>query len=438
MKKINHENLMAVIPTIDGVHALKNFKDLGYEFIQETCREHATEIFQVKVFFKNIICVTGRDAAELFYNPVVFERKGVIPKRIQKTLLGENGVQTLDGDLHRIRKAMFMSLMTPDKLWNLKELLANYWMMYIRRWEKMDEVVLFKDTQQILCRAACAWAGVPLDEQEVEDRANDFAAMVDAFGAIGPRHWRGKPARKRTEEWIKSIINRVDTKEITPAEGTALHVITSHRENNDLMNDHITAVELINVIRPIVAISYFITFSALAMHNYPACVQKLKKEEPGYIQNFVQEVRRLYPFAPFTGARAKQDIEWHGFTIPKDALVFLDIYGTNHDPKTWANPGEFIPERFQHWDGDPFNFIPQGGGNYDSGHRCAGENLTIEAMKLSIAHLTNFMTYNVPTQDLTFSMNRIPTYPESGFLMTNVKPKDTLTVPSSMEAAHTI
>jgi fatty-acid peroxygenase len=429
---------MAVIPTIEGTHALKAFKDLGYDFIQATCCENSTAIFQTNVLFKNIVCITGRDAAEKFYDASVFERRDVIPKRIQKTLLGENGVQTLDGDLHRIRKAMFMSLMTPDKLQQLKELVANYWMIYTRRWEKMNEVILFKEVQQILCCAACAWAGVPLDEQEIEKRADDFAAMVDAFGAIGPRHWRGKRARKRTEEWIKSIISKVDHEEIEPVEGTALHVITSHRENSSPLNDHVTAVEIINVIRPIVAISYYITFSALAMHHYPACVSKLKIEDPKYIQHFVNEVRRFYPFAPFTGARAKQNIEWHDYIIPKDTLVFLDIYGTNHDAATWKDPNDFMPERFQNWNGDPFNFIPQGGGSYDSGHRCAGENLTIEIMKLSVVHLVNFMTYQVPAQDLLFSMNRIPTYPSSGFVITHVKSKDALSIPSAMQVAHSI
>ncbi len=49
----------------------------------------------------------------------------------------------------------------------------------------------------------------------------------------------------------------------------------------------------------------------------------------------------------------------------------LDIYGTNHDPKIWDNPDLFNPSRFKNWKGSPFNFIPQGGGDYWLGHRCA-------------------------------------------------------------------
>jgi fatty-acid peroxygenase len=121
-------------------------------------------------------------------------------------------------------------------------------------------------------------------------------------------------------------------------------------------------------------------------------------------------------------------MEWDGFEFKKDALVFLDVYGTNHDPRVWTKPKEFLPERFEHWNGDPFNFIPQGGGNYHSGHRCAGERITIEAMKVSVEHLVNFMDYDTRPQNLNFSMTRLPTYPESGFIIQNVRSKESLSV----------
>ncbi|MBV0910743.1 cytochrome P450, partial [Planococcus sp. CP5-4_UN] len=48
----------------------------------------------------------------------------------------------------------------------------------------------------------------------------------------------------------------------------------------------------------------------------------------------------------------------------KDMRVILDLYGTNHHPDSWDNADEFIPERFSTWDGSPFSFIPQGGGDH--------------------------------------------------------------------------
>lgn len=55
----------------------------------------------------------------------------------------------------------------------------------------------------------------------------------------------------------------------------------------------------------------------------------------------------------------------------------LDLQGTNHDARTWTASDGFRPERYRNWNESRFNFISQGGGNYDTDHRCAGERLTI-------------------------------------------------------------
>ncbi len=53
--------------------------------------------------------------------------------------------------------------------------------------------------------------------------------------------------------------------------------------------------------------------------------------------------------------------------------MLLDLYGTNYDPQLWSNPEAFYPERFREWDESKFNFIPQGGEDYYTNHRCPGE-----------------------------------------------------------------
>jgi fatty-acid peroxygenase len=78
------------------------------------------------------------------------------------------------------------------------------------------------------------------------------------------------------------------------------------------------------------------------------------------------------------------------------------------------------PERFRHWNESSFNFIPQGGGDYDTSHRCAGEWITIELMKTIVRLLTTGMRYDVPEQDLRIALSRMPAIPASGFLINNV------------------
>ncbi|MBT1706234.1 cytochrome P450 [Chryseosolibacter indicus] len=411
---------MPAIPYVNGLKFSLGFAREGYEYIYNTCHKYQTEIFKTNVLLNDVICLTGEEATKLFYDTTKFERRKAIPKPIQKTLLGENGVQTLDAEKHKQRKAMFMSVMSPESISRFKAILSEHWRRYIIKWENTEKVVLFKEAQEILCKSACAWAGVPLPDREVRSRADDFVGMVDAFGTIGIRHWKGRAARSRTEEWITNIIQDVRQGKSTPFPGSPLSVVANANE----LNTHMAAVELINLTRPIVAISYYIAFIAHALYHHPECHQSLLMHDEGYLENFTHEVRRYYPFGPITGARVKEDFEWKGYPFKKGTLVFLDIYGTNRDRRVWSNPSTFNPERFKVWNKSAFNFIPQGGGGHMAGHRCAGEQITIETMKISTNYLANYIGYNVPEQDMTIDLTRIPTYPKSGFIIDHITVKD--------------
>ena len=93
-----------------------------YEFIAKRCRRYGSDLFQTRLMLRKTICMTGPEAAELFYDEERFVRRGATPGRIQKTLFGRGGVQGLDDEAHRHRKQMFMALMTPERIGDLGEL----------------------------------------------------------------------------------------------------------------------------------------------------------------------------------------------------------------------------------------------------------------------------------------------------------------------------
>lgn len=393
----------------------------GYLFIQNRCMKYKTDIFQTRLLGQKAICMTGEDAAKVFYNNNYLERKDAAPKRIQKTLTGQNGVQGLDQIAHTNRKQMFLSIMTPENLKVVIDYTTKQWETSSRKWNNKN-IVLFDEAQIIMCQVACRWAGVPLQNNEIEKRASDLGKMIDGFGAVGPRYWQGRCARKRSEKWIRDMITKIRSKQLYPKKNSAAYTIAWHHdEHNKLLSTQIAAVELLNIVRPIVAIATYITFSTLAMYEFPECHKKLLLKDDVYKQMFVQEVRRFFPFTPYVAGRAKKNFIWKQYKIKKGTLILLDIYGTNHDKRLWKNPYEFNPERFRHYTDDAFSFMPQGGGDYSKGHRCAGELLTIEVMKASLDFIANHLTYKVPKQNLCYPLSRIPTLPKSRFIMNKVK-----------------
>ncbi len=413
------------MPSIPRNHELDSTLALlrdGYRFISIRCDHYGTDIFQTRLLLQKTICMRGRQAAALFYDRDRFIRAGATPGRVKKTLFGEGGVQGLDGEPHRHRKRMFMALMTPAAINTLVDITTQQWRAYVKKWAAMDEVILYDEVSELLCRSVCSWTGVPLNESEVGKRTQELVAMIEAAGAVTFGYLQGRFARRRAEVWAADLIRRVRSRSLVPAENCGLYIISWHRDQHgELLNEHDAAVELLNVLRPTVAIGRFITFAALALHEYPACREALRNREDDYLELFTQEVRRYYPFFPFVAARVRRPFIWRGYQFSQGTRVLLDLYGTNHDAACWNDPEIFRPERFSHRDDDAYDFIPQGGGDHYLNHRCPGEWITIVLIKKMTEGLMESMDYVVPAQDLSIDLSTVPALPASRFIISKVR-----------------
>ena len=415
-------SLNSQIPDDKDLDSTLDLLKEGYLFINNRVTKYQSDIFKIHLLGQKAICMSGEEVAKIFYDPELFYRKGVTPKRVQKTLFGVGAIQSMDGEEHINRKQLFMSLMTPSHQNQLAKLMMDTLQSSVKKWEGEEKIVLFDEMNEILCKVVCQWAGVPLKESEIKERAEDFSLMVDAFGAVGPRHWKGRRARTKAEKWIKGIIEDVRSGNIKAEEGTALYNMAFYKGlDGNQLDSNMAGIELINVLRPIVAISTFITFEALALHEYPECKENLSTGGRNELEFFVQEVRRYYPFTPFLAAKVKKDFIWNKNEFKEGTLVLLDVYGINHDSKIWSNPDKFWPDRFKEQEDNQFDFIPQGGGDPSKGHRCPGEGITIEIMKASLDFLVNKIEYDVPNQDLSYSLAKMPTLPESRFIISNIR-----------------
>jgi len=416
---------MADLPRAAGFDNSLGLLAEGYRFIGNRCEALKSDIFRTRLMLSDAICMKGAEAAEVFYTPGRFTRVGAMPATTLMSLQDRGSVQALDGAEHRQRKAMFMALMTPERRRRMTEEVEAQWLARLASWKGAGAIRLFPEVSEILGRAVCAWSQVPpLTNAEAKKLARELSAMIDGAGSFGPRNWRGLLLRLSCERWARHLFRRVRSGELTVPHDGALGLIASHRDaDGNLLDDKIAAVELLNILRPTLAVDRFIVFAALALKDHPLWREKLAAGEDRDLEAFVQEVRRYYPFFPVIAGRVRQEFEWRGHRFRKGEWVLLDLYGTNRDARAWDSPEEFRPERF-YAEGNitPYNLIPQGGGDYHEGHRCPGEWLTIDVMKTAVRLLTKSMTYDVPPQDLTINLARMPAIPKSRFIISNVRP----------------
>lgn len=315
-----------------------------------------------------------------------------------------------------------MRLWSPKATQEIRELTREHWNRALDSWKTRDEIVLYEESKKVLTRMVCEWAGVPLDDAEVKNRADQLSELFESPTRVSIGHFKGWVARSKAESWISELVRKVRNDELNVDHDRALYKFSCHRDlDGDLLDEEVVAVEVLNVLRPTVANAIWINFLALAIHNYPQEAEALRGGEVERLQWFVQEVRRFYPFFPFTAARVRRDFTWKDYDFDEGTLALLDLYGTNRHPDDWHEPDLFKPERFADWDGDPFKFIPQGGGEYATGHRCAGEWITLVVLTETLDFLVNTLEYTLPEQDLSFSLSDMPAAPNSGVRMTNLR-----------------
>lgn len=401
----------------------------GYAWAPDLRRAHdGAPLVRTRLLGHPAALLHGPEAVAFFYEEGHVHRQGAFPAPVLDSLFGQGAVHALDGPAHRARKELFVSLlMAPDGVHALTESVESGWSDAVAAWEGR-RVVLFDEVAALLARAVCDWVGLPVPDDAAREIAEDCVTMVDGFATAGPRHLRARHARRRQEKALAAAVTDLRLREHGPhpdgifsasrhaaAAGSPLEAIALHREpDGTLLDPHTAAVELLNIIRPTVAIAWFAVFAAHALHRHPGRHEQLRTGGAGHARAFAHEVRRFYPFVPFIGGLAARDVSFAGDELPAGTLLLLDVYGHHHDPELWERPYHFDPGRFAGREPGRDELIPQGGGDARTGHRCPGEDITISLIAALGPALAD-LEFAVPQQDLSIPLTRIPTRPRSGF-----------------------
>jgi fatty-acid peroxygenase len=398
----------------------------GYAFVGNRCRRNGADAFRTRLMLRPVVCMSGPEAARVFYGAERFTRRRAMPLTTLKLLQDKGSVQQLEGEAHRVRKAMFTRMLDAEADRRLAGRVEEAMRRRIPEWAARGRFPLLGAMREAICRAVCDEAGVPLAERDVPRRAAELGALVDGAGSVGVRALVGLARRDAAERWARSLVDAGRARTMPLAKGTMLRAILDHRDaDGSRLSPDAAVVELLNVLRPAVAVANFAVFAAKALHEQPRWRDRLAAGDAADLRDFVQEVRRTAPFFPFVAGRVAEPFEWRGHVFRRGAWTIFDVWGTGRDPRIWDEPDAFRPERHRGRRPDPFDMVAQGAGDVRTGHRCPGEDATVAVTAAAVRVLVSAMDWRVAAdQDLSVRLDRIPAMPEGGLVIEGVRAKE--------------
>ena len=151
-----------------------------------------------------------------------------------------------------------------------------------------------------------------------------------------------------------------------------------------------------------------------------------KKSCVPYTEAVMCEMMRLSCVSPLGYPHATScDVEYQGFHIPANTEIWVNLWETTRDPELWAEPDNFIPERFLNQSGEleiPSYWIPFGVGK----RACFGEQLAKQEMFLIFTTLMRSFSF-LPPENMTIS--DIDVTPFDGILVLKPQPYVTRAIP---------
>jgi len=301
-----------------------------------------------------------------------------------KRILGES-LLTSEGEHHRRQRRLIQPLFHQERIRGFAPTIRQLGERAGDRWvdrEVMDvREEMARLTLQIVARTLF---GSAIDEARTARIARALTDVLDQFDRVFspllpitarlpiPSTRRFRRARAVFDEVVYGFIAE---RRATGAEGDDLLSRLIHvQDAGSGMTDQQVRDEAITIfLAGHETTSNALTWTWLLLSEHPDLEERFHErlDDEAFVRAVLHESMRLYPPAWAIGRRALSEHVADGVLIPAGAVVIVSPWLMHHDPRWWADPSMFLPERWI--DGEPavrrHAFLPFGGGP----RMCIGE-----------------------------------------------------------------
>ncbi len=312
--------------------------------------------------------------------------------RLLEPIVGPNSVILLDEAPHLEQRKLMLPAFHGDRMQRLTGLMTELTERELDSWPVGQAVELHEPCQrltlEIILRAVFG-----LDEGSRLDLLRERLPALLAFGdnpiSLLPQAQRllGSFGPFAQFEREKAVIDR------------ELFALIDERRNEDVERDDVLAMllaaehsdgtpmadeEIRDELMTALVAGHETTASSLAfafeqLARSPHALERLAEGDDDYLEATINEVMRRRPVLPNPEPRlVKQEITIGDWTYPEGVVLMAGAYLVHHDPKLYADPYAFRPERFLGQKPGTYTWLPFGGGR----RRCLGASFALLEMRI--------------------------------------------------------
>ncbi len=417
---------MKPIPFAPGAPVLGKLPDFRRDqlaFLTEMRRDYGA-IVRFKFFYVNSYQL---NAPEYIHQVLVEQadkfEKAKLDHQIFNIFLG-NGLIISEGDFHKRQRRLMQPAFHSKRINAYAETMVDYSQRMLKGWRNGAQIDIHEAmstlTRQIVLKTLFNTDDSPEADVIAESVhvLNEGGENAYKRGFILPQWLPVKAVRTshasvaKIDELIFSIIE--ERRKSNEDKGDLLSMLLLAQDEDD--GGHMTdrqvrdeAVTLFLAGHETTANALSWTFYLLAKH--PEVEAKLLEElervlngraptlsdlgQLTYTDWVIKEAMRLYPPAWVLNARTPiEDVEIDGYTLKQGSSIFISPYVMQHDPKYFANPEQFTPER---WANDfektlpRYAYFPFGGGP----RVCIGNSFALMEARLILATIAQAIQMRV-------------------------------------------
>jgi cytochrome P450 len=311
-----------------------------------------------------------------------------------KKFLGE-GLLTSEGEFHRRQRRLAQPGFHRQRINGYAAVMTDYADRTRTRWQPGESLGMWQE----MMRLTLAIVGKTLFDADVEAEAPQIgAALTDVmqlfdritnpFGGLLeklplPANFRWLRAKQRLDATIYRIINERRARSEDRGDLLSMLLMAQDEEGDGCS---MTDVQLRDEAMTLFVAGHETTANALTwtwylLSQHPEVEAKLHQEIDAvldgrlptaddvsrlrYTEMVFAESMRLYPPAWTMGRRVLVDYDVGGYVVPANSIVLVSQWVMHHDPRFYADPFKFDPERWttEAREARPkFSYFPFGGG----------------------------------------------------------------------------